>query len=126
MPKFKCCYGSEQGAAILGTHVEGPFINSLKRGAHNVSNIKSLENTNFMDTYGSLENIKIVTLAPELNGSMEVIKLLSKNGIVVSIGHTSSDMETSIQAVRNGATFITHLFNAMLPVSIQNYVATTI
>lgn len=65
-----------------------------------------------------MKNIGIVTLAPELDGSMEVIKLLSNNGIVVSLGHTSSDMETSLQAVQNGATFITHLFNAMLPVCI--------
>jgi len=115
LPKFKRCCGDEQGAAILGAHVEGPFISSKKVGAHNISNIKSLEHTNLKDTYGSLENIGIVTLAPELNGSMEVIKLLSNNGIVVSLGHTSSDMETSIQAVKNGATFITHLFNAMHP-----------
>lgn len=59
-----------------------------------------------------------MTLAPELDSSTEAIKLLSDNGIVVSLGHTSSDMETSIQAVQNGATFITHLFNAMLPVCI--------
>lgn len=59
-----------------------------------------------------------MTLAPELDGSTEVIKILSDNGIIVSMGHTSSDMETSIQAVKNGATFITHLFNAMLPVCI--------
>lgn len=65
-----------------------------------------------------MENIGIVTLAPELDGSMKVIKQLSNNGIVVSLGHTSTDMETSIQAVQNGATFVTHLFNAMLPVCI--------
>jgi N-acetylglucosamine-6-phosphate deacetylase len=118
LPKFKRCRGNEQGAAILGAHVEGPFISKLKHGAHNLFNIKSLENSNLTDTYGSLDNIGIVTLAPELNGSMEAIKLLSSNGIVVSLGHTSSDMETSIQAVKNGATFITHLFNAMLSVGI--------
>lgn len=77
------------------------------------------------DTYGSLDNIEIVTLAPELNGSMEVIKLLSNNGIVVSLGHTSSNMETGIQAVKNGATFITHLFNAMLSVGLLYYTRTT-
>lgn len=114
LPKFKRCHGNEQGAAILGAHVEGPFISKLKHGAHSISNIKTLENYNLIDTYGSLNNIAIVTLAPELNGSMETIKLLSNKGIVVSLGHTSSDMETSIQAVKNGATFITHLFNAML------------
>ncbi|KAE9544858.1 hypothetical protein AGLY_000401 [Aphis glycines] len=114
LPKFKRCNGNEQGAAILGAHVEGPFISKLKHGAHSIFNIKTLENSNITDTYGSLNNIAIVTLAPELNGSMETIKLLSNQGIVVSLGHTSSDMETSIQAVKNGATFITHLFNAML------------
>lgn len=118
LPKLKRCNGSEQGAAVLGAHVEGPFISSLKPGAHNISNTKTIANTMLTDTYGSLENIEIVTLAPELNGSMEAIKLLSDNGIVVSLGHTSSDMETGIQAVQNGATFITHLFNAMLPVCI--------
>lgn len=83
-----------------------------------MSDIKTFENNNLTNTYGSLENIKIVTLAPELDGSMEVIKQLSSSGIVVSIGHTSSNMETSINAVQSGATFITHLFNAMLPVCI--------
>lgn len=78
------------------------------------------------DTYGSLDNVVIVTLAPELNGSMEIIKLLSNNGIIVSLGHTSADMETSIQAVKNGATLITHLFNAMLSVGILYYITTTV
>lgn len=118
LPKLKRCNGSAQGAAILGAHVEGPFISSLKPGAHNKSNIKTLQNTNVVDFYGSLDNIEIITLAPELDGSMEVIKQLSNNGIIVSLGHTLSDMETSIKAVQNGATFITHLFNAMLPVCI--------
>lgn len=126
LPKFKRCNGNEQGAAILGAHVEGPFISKLKHGAHSIFNIKTLENSNITDTYGSLNNIAIVTLAPELNGSMETIKLLSNQGIVVSLGHTSSDMETSIQAVKNGATFITHLFNAMLSVGILYYATTII
>lgn len=91
-----------------------------------MSHIKSLDNINLTNTYGSLENIGIVTLAPELEGSMEVIKLLSNSGIIVSLGHTSSNMETSIQAVQNGATFITHLFNAMLPVCILYYIITFI
>lgn len=47
---------------------------------------------------------------------MEAIEKLTQDGIVVSLGHTASDMETSIRAVQNGATFITHLFNAMLSV----------
>jgi N-acetylglucosamine-6-phosphate deacetylase len=115
---LKRCHGSQQGAAILGAHVEGPFISNLKLGAHNMSNIKTLEDNNLFNTYGSLENIGIVTLAPELDGSMEAIKILSNKGIVVSLGHTSTNMETSLQAIQNGASFITHLFNAMVPVCI--------
>jgi len=57
---------------------------------------------------------------------MEIIKILSNNGIVVSLGHTTSDMEISIQAVKNGATLITHLFNAMRSVGILYNITTTI
>lgn len=116
MPKLKKCQGSSLGAAILGAHVEGPFISTQKPGAHNICNIKTLCQTDLFDTFGSLENISIVTLAPELDGSMEAIKKLTQNGIVVSMGHTSADFTTGREAIENGAKFVTHLFNAMLPV----------
>lgn len=68
--------------------------------------------------YKSLENITIVTLAPEITGALEVIEYLSKNGTVVSLGHSVANLEESEAAVNKGATLITHLFNAMLPVCI--------
>lgn len=63
------------------------------------------------------EIIKIVTLAPELPGveRYEIIQTLTKNGIVVSMGHTNATLQEGIQAVQNGARLITHLFNAMRP-----------
>lgn len=66
--------------------------------------------------YGSLENIKIVTLAPELDKGFEVTQALTAMGITVSVGHSMANVEDGERAVESGATLITHLFNAMLPV----------
>ncbi|KRX59652.1 putative N-acetylglucosamine-6-phosphate deacetylase [Trichinella sp. T9] len=104
-------------AAILGLHLEGPFINKEKRGAHLSEylmdgfpeGIKSFENVFGTD----LRNVRIVTIAPELPNSMEVIKWLTNLGIKVSLGHSEASLACSLEAIRAGATGITHLFNAM-------------
>ncbi|KRY93238.1 putative N-acetylglucosamine-6-phosphate deacetylase [Trichinella pseudospiralis] len=104
-------------AAVLGLHLEGPFINKEKRGAHLSEylmdgfpeGIKSFENVFGTD----LRNVRIVTIAPELPNSMEVIKWLTNLGIKVSLGHSEASLACSLEAVRAGATGITHLFNAM-------------
>ena len=61
--------------------------------------------------------ISIVTLAPELEGAMEMVEEFVEKGVVVSMGHSAADLEEGVKAVRRGASFVTHLFNAMLPVS---------
>lgn len=99
-------------------HLEGPFISREKRGAHPEAHLRSFEANAFQDvlaTYGSLDNVRIVTLAPELGRSHEVIRALTALGICVSLGHSVADLGTAEEAVQSGATFITHLFNAMLP-----------
>uniref|UniRef100_A0A4X1VU27 N-acetylglucosamine-6-phosphate deacetylase n=2 Tax=Sus scrofa TaxID=9823 RepID=A0A4X1VU27_PIG len=101
-----------------GVHLEGPFISREKRGAHPEAHLRSFEANAFQDvlaTYGSLDNVRIVTLAPELGRSHEVIRALTALGICVSLGHSVADLGTAEEAVQSGATFITHLFNAMLP-----------
>jgi N-acetylglucosamine-6-phosphate deacetylase len=71
------------------------------------------------ECYGeSLKNVRIVTLAPELKDSGEAIKWLTEElGVVVSLGHSMSSLSTAEAAFDCGASLITHLFNAMLPVS---------
>lgn len=117
LPKIKKRPGDKNGATILGVHVEGPFINSIKKGAHPPECIKNFDNgfETVKEMYGSLENIKIITLAPEKENSIEVINKLTQYGITVSVGHSTADISIGEIAVKNGASLITHLFNAMLP-----------
>lgn len=118
LPQIPVKSGGPHGAGVLGVHLEGPFISREKRGAHPEAHLRSFETDGFHDvlaTYGSLDNVRIVTLAPELGRSHEVIQALTARGICVSLGHSVANLRAAEEAVRSGATFITHLFNAMLP-----------
>ncbi|XP_066919635.1 N-acetylglucosamine-6-phosphate deacetylase-like [Clytia hemisphaerica] len=117
LPYLKPRSGGKHGAEILGAHLEGPFISKEKKGAHDINYIKSeVESlTTIEDVYGSLDDVSIITVAPELSGMMEVLPKLVKKNISVSIGHSVSDVVKAETAFQNGASFITHLFNAMLP-----------
>ncbi|KAI1884780.1 hypothetical protein AGOR_G00230030 [Albula goreensis] len=87
LPKIKVRDGGVEGAGVLGVHLEGPFISLEKKGAH-----------------------------PEkLPNSQAVIRELTQRGITVSLGHSVASLSQAEDAVQHGATFITHLFNAMLP-----------
>ncbi|KAI1233951.1 hypothetical protein IHE44_0004406 [Lamprotornis superbus] len=110
--------GGAHGAGILGAHLEGPFISKEKKGAHPEHCLRTFEAGAFQDllaTYGCLDCVQIVTLAPEMRRSSEVIRELTKRGICVSLGHSVANLSQAEEAVQHGATFITHLFNAMLP-----------
>lgn len=107
-----------RGSTILGMHLEGPFINKEKRGAHEEMLIEALDSRGIekmIDYYSSLDCVKIITIAPELPFALDTIKALKNRGIIVSIGHTMSSLNIAEDAVGRGARFITHLFNAMLP-----------
>ncbi len=100
------------GANILGIHFEGPYINPAKGGAHNKKYMRSpsLDDLTIYDP----SVVKIVTLAPELPGSLDFIRALTKQGIVVGMGHTEASYETVIDAASAGASWGTHLFNGMI------------
>ncbi|KFO65677.1 Putative N-acetylglucosamine-6-phosphate deacetylase, partial [Corvus brachyrhynchos] len=118
LPQISVRNGGAHGAGILGAHLEGPFISKEKKGAHPEHCLRTFEAGAFQDllaTYGSLDCVQIVTLAPEMRRSSEVIQELTKRGICVSLGHSVANLSQAEEAVQHGATFITHLFNAMLP-----------
>ncbi|MBW4668905.1 MAG: N-acetylglucosamine-6-phosphate deacetylase [Cyanomargarita calcarea GSE-NOS-MK-12-04C] len=105
---------SNKKAQILGVHLEGPFLNYEKRGAHPAEYLLPLtieEVKRVLGDYAHL--IKIITLAPELDPTGEVIPYLQNEGIVVSLGHSQATASQAQQAFELGATMVTHAFNAM-------------
>lgn len=108
-------YWEEGGRGCLGLHVEGPWINAAKKGAHLEEFIHSpsLEEVKNLLEYGK-GVIKIITLAPEVC-SKEIIELIQSAGIIVSAGHTNATFEEATVAFNNGIGTATHLYNAMSP-----------
>jgi N-acetylglucosamine-6-phosphate deacetylase len=100
---------------LLGLHLEGPYINPVKRGAHLLEHIKQPTLDEVKLLIDQSEGIvKMITLAPE-QCSDEVIQLLLDNNIIVSAGHSNATYEQATAAFNNGITTATHLFNAMSP-----------
>ncbi|NFN44989.1 N-acetylglucosamine-6-phosphate deacetylase [Clostridium botulinum] len=105
--------GSE-GAHVLGAHLEGPFINPNAIGAQNPDYILPPSISTYKSMVKDCEDSVIsLTLAPELDGSKDLIKYLSDKGIICSLGHTKATYEETIDAIKCGATHSTHLYNAM-------------
>jgi len=101
-------------AEIIGVHLEGPFLNPQKRGAHPVEFLLPLTIENVKQVLGDCaEVVKIITLAPELDSTGEVIPYLQSLGIAVSLGHSQATAEQAQQAFASGASMVTHAFNAM-------------
>jgi len=108
-------YWANGGKGVLGLHVEGPWMNPVKRGAHKLEWIFSptVEQARELLEYGK-DVIKIITLAPECV-SDEVIALIQSYNIVISAGHSNATYEEAMNAFNNGITAATHLYNAMSP-----------
>jgi N-acetylglucosamine-6-phosphate deacetylase len=102
------------GAQALGIHLEGPFLNPDRRGAFPRSWLRppSLEEADALIRTGR-GWIRMVTIAPELPGAMEVAERFRRAGIVVALGHTDADYDTATSALRGPFTHVTHTFNAM-------------
>ena len=103
----------EAGARVVGVHLEGPFIAKSHKGAQPEEYVQQ-PNIDVFETYNkaSGNSIKIVSLAPEVEGAQEFIRYLTDNNIVASIGHTSAKCEDIKKAMESGANNVTHTYNA--------------
>ncbi|KGB79057.1 N-acetylglucosamine-6-phosphate deacetylase [Cryptococcus deuterogattii 99/473] len=133
--RLLCPRFSPGSSHILGYHAEGPFLSPIRKGAHSstllltasptspifppgasdTSPMKALETV-----YGKegldQQGVKIITLAPDVDGVMDCIEPLTERGVVVSVGHSDASLEQAEEAFDKGARMITHLFNAMPPI----------
>lgn len=103
-----------EGAEILGVHMEGPFINAKQKGAQDDKFILKPTVENFTEICGEYVNIvKLVTIAPEVDGALELIRYLKEKNIIASVGHTDSTYDDVALGYKAGITHATHVFNAM-------------
>lgn len=108
----------ELAAEVVGIHFEGPFISPARRGVHPAKWIIS-PSQEFLSTLLSAARgtARILTLAPELPGALELIAAARQAGLVISLGHTDATYEQALAAIDAGASHAAHVFNAMRPFS---------
>jgi N-acetylglucosamine-6-phosphate deacetylase len=110
--------GNYQRSRPLGIHLEGPFISHVRRGVHTPADLLAPTLAMFDRFWqASRGQIRIMTIAPELEGAMEVIAEAVRRGVCVSMGHSDADYHSARNAVDAGARHATHTFNAMRPLS---------
>lgn len=108
-------YENTHGAELLGIHLEGPFLSPGKKGAHAEEFLRKPDVNVFNRlNEASGDKIKIVTIAPDLEGAMEFIEEL-QDKTILSLGHSSANYSTAVTAFEKGACHVTHLYNAMAP-----------
>ncbi|MGV9561092.1 N-acetylglucosamine-6-phosphate deacetylase [Streptomyces sp. NPDC003480] len=106
---------TEQGD-LAGIHFEGPFISPCRKGAHSEKLLRDPDPTEVRKLIDAARgHAKMVTLATELPGGLDSVRLLAEHGVIAAIGHTDATYDQTVEAIDAGATVATHLFNAMPP-----------
>ncbi|MDA8301845.1 MAG: N-acetylglucosamine-6-phosphate deacetylase [Actinomycetota bacterium] len=106
----------ESGSGVLGTNLEGPWLSPRRAGAQYPGALRPpslAELSDLLERAGG--TLRLLTLAPELPGALEVVRAATAAGVVVSVGHTDADYATTVAAFDAGASQVTHLFNGMAP-----------
>ncbi len=110
--------GATPRAQLLGIHFEGPFINPARRGAHPAEWIALPSVAWLRRCLEAAEGSgRVLTLAPELPGALDLIEVARQAGLVVAMGHTNATYQEACAAIRKGASHAVHVFNAMRPFS---------
>ncbi|MGH9966585.1 MAG: N-acetylglucosamine-6-phosphate deacetylase [Pyrinomonadaceae bacterium] len=110
--------GESKGARVLGVHYEGPFVNTAQCGALRSDHFRTFLSMTDLDALpvpDSGSAVKMMTLAPEIEGGIDLVQELNKRGWVISIGHTRANIEVLDRAFQAGAHHLTHFMNAMAP-----------
>jgi N-acetylglucosamine-6-phosphate deacetylase len=111
---IKMAAGDPLPSEVLGVHVEGPYLNTQKKGAHSASFIKGLTEKDGERLMDALDGMSaIISLAPEAGHNMGWITKLNERGFVVAIGHSDATYDQAMESFEKGIRHATHLFNAM-------------
>ncbi|MDF2646890.1 MAG: N-acetylglucosamine-6-phosphate deacetylase [Paenibacillus sp.] len=109
--------GHEVGAKIAGLHLEGPYLNPKRKGMQNERFLRHPNLTEMKEIFNEADGlIKMVTIAPELPGGMELISFLKEKGVIIAVAHSDATYEEAKQAFEAGASHVTHCFNGMRPI----------
>ncbi|MGQ4272044.1 N-acetylglucosamine-6-phosphate deacetylase [Nocardiopsis changdeensis] len=101
---------------LAGIYLEGPFIARSRCGAHDPDLLRDPDTAEF-DAWlkAGRGHVRMITVAPELPGALDLIRAAASSGVVAAVGHTEASYETTLEAVEAGATVATHIYNAMRP-----------
>jgi N-acetylglucosamine-6-phosphate deacetylase len=105
-----------RGARILGAHLEGPFISPVRLGTHPALWRRDPDHA-LLERMLEAGSVRLVTLAPELPGALELIDMLHSRGVAVSLGHSDATAAEASAAFDRGVRTVTHVFNAMRPLT---------
>lgn len=108
---IKLAQANNQGAKILGIHLEGPYFSPAERGAQNAMHLRVPTPEDYLPILDYWDGIKIMAVAPELDGALALGRELRRRGILASIAHSSANYDEVVQAVENGFTNITHFYS---------------
>jgi N-acetylglucosamine-6-phosphate deacetylase len=101
------------GAEPLGFNLEGPFLAPARRGAHDRAHLRDPADVRTQDLEPLLDGLRLITVAPELPGALDLIAWLRERGIATSMGHSAANLRDAKAGFAAGGTSTTHLFNAM-------------
>ena len=109
----KANIANKNGAAMLGLHLEGPYFSEGQRGAQDIKYLKKPAPEHWRKVLAMSENIRRWSMAPELEGALELGEILKKHGIIAAVAHTDATFEQTEEAVKHGFSLVTHLYSGM-------------